>query len=108
MFYVLLKSTLLFYFIFFVFSGREIFPARELKGKDFIFFSPALIVAPSAVRIDGLGSQDTSGFNSYAPLIEVLQILWIFFFFLAHPLLFVVFHGSMVASVGELGALSRR
>jgi len=90
-------------FVFFVFQGREIFPAHELKGKDFF---PALVVAYSAVRIDGLDSQDTSGFNSYAPLIEVLQILWIFF--LTHPLLFVVFHGSMVASVAELGALFRR
>lgn len=65
-----------------------------------------MLVAPSAVRMDGLDSQDTSGFNSYAPLIE--GITDTMDFFLAHPLLFVVFRGSVVASVGELGALSRR
>lgn len=64
---------LLLFFFLFVFRWR--FPSHKLKGKDFF---PALAVAPSAVRIDSLDSQDTSGFNSYAPLTEVLQILWIF------------------------------
>lgn len=84
-------------------QGERDFPARELKGKDFF---PAPVVAPSAVRIDGSDYQDTSGFNTYAPLIEILQILWIFFKYIL--CFFVVFHGSVVVSVRELRVLPRR
>jgi len=50
-------------------KGRREGDALLKSGEAKILF-PSLAVAPSAVRMDGLDSQDTSGFNSYAPLIE--------------------------------------